>query len=131
MVMKETGVITIRHCLSQDFPQPCRSIRLSGFCDASTKANAAVVYVRLETQLQRMWMSSLSRPKPNLHLSHHVTIPRFELLSAVLLCKLITNICSTLESKLQVDEAVCFTDSEMSVSWIQGVTDKWKQFVEN
>ena len=128
-MMKETRVITVPRCLLRDVPLPCSSVRLIGFCDASTKAYAAVVYVRLETEenVDVKFVAAKTRVAP----VGGVTIPRLELLSAVLLSKLITGISSALESELQLDEAVCFTDSKVSLFWIQGVTHEWKQFVEN
>ena len=104
-------------------------MRLIGFCDASAKAYAAIVYVRLEDEgnvdVKFVAAKTLVAPVGGM------TIPRLELLSEVLLSKLITSINSSLESELQLDEAVCFTDSKMSLFWIQGVTHESKQFDEN
>ena len=60
-----------------------------------------------------------------------VTIPRLELFSALLLSKLNTSIYSALKSKLRLDDAACFTDTKVSLYWIQGVNHEWTQFVEN
>ena len=48
--MKESRAITIPRCLFSDVSPPLNSVRLVGFCDASTKAYAAVVYLRLESE---------------------------------------------------------------------------------
>ena len=63
--------------------------------------------------------------------AHGVTIPWLELLSALLLSKLLSSIRDALNSELTFNDPVCFTDSKASLYWIQGVHQKWKQFVEN
>ena len=127
--MKESRAITIPRCLFSDVSPPLNSVKLVGFCDASTKAYAAVVYLRLESEedVGVQFIAAKTRVTP----VGGMTIPRLELLSAVLHSKLITNIRSALKSELPLDEAVCFTDSRVSLYWMQGVNHEWKQFVEN
>lgn len=127
-MMKEAQVITVPRYLCQYFPIPCDSQRLIGFCDASTKAYAAVVYMRFEGEdsVDVKFVAAKTRVAP----VGGLTIPRLELLSAVLLSKLITSIGSALESELPLDETVCVTDSKVSLYWIQGVNHEWKQFVK-
>ena len=127
--MKESRVITIPRCLFSNVSPPLNSVRLVGSCDASTKAYAAVVYLRLESEedVDVKFIAAKTRVTP----VGGMTIPRLELLSAVLLSKLITNIHSALKSELSLDEAVCFTDSKVSLYWMQGVNHEWKQFIEN
>ena len=124
--MKESRVITIPRCLFSDISPPLNSVRLVRFCDASTKA---VVYLRLESEedVDVKFIAAKTRVTP----VGGMTIPRLELLSAVLLSKLITSIHSALKSELSLEEAVCFTDSKVSLYWMQGVNHEWKQFVEN
>ena len=102
--------------------------QLIGFCDASSKAYAAVVYLRLEYEgsVDVKFLAAKTRVAP----AHGVTIPRLELLSALLLSKLLTSIRDALRSELTLNDPVCFTDSKASLYWIQGVHQKWKQFVE-
>ena len=120
-------MITIPRCLFSDVSPPLNSVRLVGFCDASTKAYAAVVYLRLESgeDVDVQFIAAKTSVTP----VGGMTIPRLELLSAVLLSKLITNIRSALKYELPLDEAVCFSDSKVSL--YQGVNHEWKQFVEN
>lgn len=89
-----------------------------------------MVYVRLESResVDIKFVAAKTRVAPAVG---NVTIPRLELLSAVLLSKLITSVHSALEYELQLDHAVCFTDSKVSSYWIQGADHEWKQFVEN
>jgi len=60
-----------------------------------------------------------------------MTIPRLELLSALLLSRLIDSVHAALEPELQLDDPVCFSDSKVALFWIQGTRHEWKQFVEN
>ena len=105
------------------------SLRLIGFSDAPSKAYAAVVYARLESgeDVDVKFVAAKTRVAP----VRSMTIPRLELLSAVLFSKLITNIHSALRSEMSLDDVVCFTDSKVSLYWIQGVNHEWNQFVEN
>ena len=118
-MMKDGQAVTIPRCLCQDIHLPCNSVRLVGFCDAFTRAYAAVIYLRFKNSddVNVKFFAAKTRVAP----ISSVTIPRLELLSAVLLSKLITSVRYALMSELQLDEAVCFTDSKVSLFWIQGI----------
>ena len=62
---------------------------------------------------------------------HGQTIPRLELLSALLLAKVITSVTHSLESELPLNQCRCFTDSKVALFWIQGFGKEWKPFVQN
>ena len=49
-MVSDAKTITIPRCLYDNVSQPLKSARLIGFCDASSKAYAAVVYMRLESE---------------------------------------------------------------------------------
>jgi hypothetical protein len=49
------------------------------------------------------------------------TIPQLELLSALLLARLITSVSESLKSTFPKLELRCFTDSQVSLYWIRGV----------
>ena len=106
-----------------------KSARLAGFCDASTKAYAAVVYLKLEFESQTVvrFLAAKTRVCP----LKSISIPRLELLSALLLSKLILSIQAALQLELPLSEPVCYTDSRVVLYWIQGCNQEWKQFVEN
>ena len=109
-------------------PTP-QSARLIGFCDASTKAYAAVVYMRIESEtcVDVKFLAARSRVAP----IGGMTISRLELLSALLLSKLLASIHAALEPEVSLDDPLCFTDSKVSLIWIRRVNHEWKQFVEN
>jgi len=54
-----------------------------------------------------------------------------ELLTALLLSKLIVFICDSLKSTLPPVKLQCYIDSEVALYWICGIHKKWKPFVEN
>ena len=103
--------------------QPC------GFCDASCKAYAAVVYLLLETSAgcKVQFVASKTRVAP----LKSQTIPRLELLSAVLLARLMSSITQAIEGEVTLSKPHCFTDSIVSLFWIRGVEKSWKPFVQN
>ena len=105
------------------------SCQLAGFCDASTQAYAAVVYLVFETEngMVVRFVASKTRVAP-LKLQ---TIPRLELLSAVLLARLATAVSSSLEPILPQLNLKCFTDSQVVLFWIRGTRKEWKPFVRN
>ena len=96
------------------------------FCDASLGAYAAVVYVRIET-VSGTSVSFVARVAP----VSKQTIPRLELLSALLLSNLITTVTAALREDVQIDSVTCYTDSRVSLYWIKGLIKKWKPFVQN
>ena len=102
---------------------------LYGFCDASSGAYAAVVYIKVEAHCGSAvnFVASKTRVAP----IDKLTIPRLELLSAVLLANLIMIVSNALSSVIQVDTIMCFTDSKVSLNWIKGLGKEWKPFVQN
>jgi len=102
---------------------------LQGFCDASSGAYAAVVYLRIESSAGSMvnFVASKTRVVP----TSKQSIPRLELLSTLLLAKLINSITVALEPEVQLQEHSCFTNSKIALYLIKGTTKEWKPFVEN
>ena len=126
------GAKTVRttQCLFSGVSQPLNSARLVGFCDASNKAYAAVVYLRLETEARQVTVRFVAA-KTWVAPVGGATIPRLELLSALVLSKLMDSIHTALEPELRLGDPVCFSDSMVALFWIQGTNHEWKQFVEN
>jgi len=59
------------------------------------------------------------------------SIPRLELLSALLLARLMKTITEALATRLPLQALRCFTDSQISLCWIKGTDKDWKPFVQN
>ena len=85
---------------------------LQGFCDASCRAYAAVVYLRIET-LNGIHVRFVAAKTHVAPISGQ-TIPRLELLAALLLARLITNVFKALEPEMSLGKSSCFTDSKVS-----------------
>ena len=77
----------IPQCYFGEIPDCPKSVRLVGLCDASAKAYAAVVYLRVEgeTQVCVRFTAAKTRVAP----LGGMTIPHLEHLFALLLSKLI------------------------------------------
>ncbi|GFV39261.1 integrase catalytic domain-containing protein [Trichonephila clavipes] len=98
-------------------------IILHGFCDASTKAYAAVVYLKSKQEIHLV--SAKTRVSP----IKQLTIPRLELCGALLLAELI----SVIQKALRTKPAECFlwNDSTIALSWLMKPPIKENIFVKN
>ena len=116
-------------CYFNSVERSLSTCSLQGFCDASTGAYAAVVYLKIiaGTEVSVKFVASKTRVSP----VNKQTIPRLELLAALLLAKLITAISDALEPEITLSEFTCFTDSKISLYWIRGMDKEWRPFVQN
>ena len=102
---------------------------LQGFCDASLLAYGAVLYLKIDTDAGShvRLLSAKTRVSP----VQTQTIPRLELLGALLLAKHVVNVTSALKSEIILSKPTCYTDSRVALYWIKGFNRDWKQFVQN
>ena len=114
--------------------QRVEAYKLQGFHNASYKAYSnkayrAVVYlhIMISTGNLTRFIASKTRVAP----LRKQTIPTFELLSALLLSRLMVSITRSLELILMLSEPTCYTDSKVTLYWILGTSKEWKQFVQN
>ena len=127
--LEEGQSISIPRCYFEFVPGDLFSCTLCGFCDASLKAYAGVVYLLVETTTRSLvkFVAAKTRVAP----LKTQTIPRLELLSALLLSWLLTSVMQSLECELQLSPARCFMDSTVALCWIKGTDKGWKPFVQN
>jgi len=107
-----------------------RSIQLHGFADASEKAYGAVVYLRLETTSGIVFtqlVSSKTRVAP----TNGETIPRLELLGALVLARLVNIVLKAFDGTLKLDALFLWPDSQIALWWIWGVYKEFKQLIQN
>ena len=126
--MQEPLLLHIPRCYFHDVeePYPCELI---GFCDASQRAYAAVVFMKVGSASKSAirFVASRTRIAP----LNSLTIPRLELLAALLLARLLSNIMQALQPEQKFDKISCYTYSKIVLYWIRGYDKEWKQFVEN
>ncbi|XP_068691801.1 uncharacterized protein [Montipora foliosa] len=105
------------------------SCSLHGFGDASSKAYAAVIYLQVTTTVGSYvkLVASKSRVAP----VKELTIPRLEILAALVLARIITHVKEALELDVTIINMTCWTDSSVTLFWIKGEEREWKQFVRN
>ena len=105
-----------------------KSAVLRGFGDTSRGAYCAVVYLCIESE--DGYRTSLVAAKTRVAPSMPMTIPRLELLSTLILARLISAVQEALTQVIHIEEVFCWTDSITVFYWIQ--SDKeFKQFVQN
>ena len=97
--------------------------------DASLRAFVAVIYLVMETHSRRhvKFIASKTQVSP----TKLVTIPRLELLSALLLSRLMHSISGALEQEMSLSTPQCYTDSMVGLHWILETDKSWKPFVQN
>ena len=105
------------------------SCTLYGFCDSSKHAYAAIIYLVIESPSGHSIRFVVSKTRVSPLKSQ--TIPRLELLSALLLARLMKSVTGSLEPELTLTQPKCYTDSEVALYWIKGLNRVWKQFVQH
>ena len=127
--LKEAEPIRVPRCYFFGVAGRVRSTSPQGFSDASVNAYAAVVYLKIETVDETYLKFVMSKTRVALLVEQ--TIPRLELLSALILARLISHIRSVLEEFIPISHVTCWSDSEVALYWIRGEDREWKQFVQN
>lgn len=102
-------------------------IEIHGFSDASQKAYAAVVYVKtiFEGKIKVTLLSSKTKVAP----IKQISLPRLELMAAVMLANLVHHIKSTL--MIPSASFHYWTDSQITLAWIKDEPQKRVAFVSN
>lgn len=126
--LQQSESLCVPRCYFQDVIG-ISSCSLVGFCGASQKAYVAVVFLKIKTadRCVARFVASKTRVAP----IGVMTIPRLELLAALLLSRLLSHITSAILPEQFLDKPMCFTDSMIVLHWIRGFDKEWKQFVQN
>ena len=129
--LKMDGVVQLkRHYFHGKSLSELQSVQLHGFADASERAYGAVVYLRVELTDGTVFtelVTSRTRVAP----INGDTIPRLELLGALVLARLINSVLTAFEGTFRVDSVFCWSDSQIALWWIWGINREFKQFVQN
>ena len=126
-------IVELQSSAQLRFPRPVhsgtRSLQLHVFSDASQLAYGTVAYVRCEMfeEVQVRLFCSKTRVAPTNQQS--LTIPRLELMGALLSVKLASNIVrATSETSIRV---FYWTDAKVVLAWLKNNRQCWKPFVQN
>ena len=99
------------------------------FADASEKAYGCCVY--LKTTVNGQMFVNLVTSKTRVAPLKKTTLPRLELLAALLAARLLKFVTSALQLETTGNSYTCWSDSPVALSWIKSNAAKWKQFVQN
>ena len=110
--------VIISGCLYAGVQEEVQSCCLHGFGDASKKAYCAVVYRVIRTTIGS-YVRLIT-----------YTIPRLELLSGLILARLVSAVKKALGQQLVMEGIYLWLDSITAIYWIIG-NKEWKQFVQN
>lgn len=102
------------------------TMELHGFSDASEQAYGAVIYIKATNEVGNSTVE-LVLAKSRVAPVQTVRLPRLELCGAVLLA----NLMDVVKPELKVNSTYCWTDSTITLDWINSTPDKHKTFVAN
>ncbi|KAL0808562.1 hypothetical protein ABMA28_013006 [Loxostege sticticalis] len=103
-------------------------IELHGFCDASVAAYAAVVYIRV-VDAEGIVKVNLVTSRTKVAPVKQQSIPRLELMGAVLLSELITEVAEVMN--IPKSNIHAYTDSSVVLAWLSDHPSRWSTFVGN
>ena len=104
-------------------------LELHAFGDASEQGYGACLYLRAplpDGSFKVTFCMARARVSP----IKRITLPRLELMGAVLCARLVDFVKATLELDDKV-KISCYTDSKVTLDWIKGNANRWKTFVGN
>jgi hypothetical protein len=111
-------------CESNSSPK----IEIHAFCDASEKAYGAIIYLRsiIDGPIHTNLVPSKTRVSP----TKKITLPRLELLGALLASRLMKYVLKALTT-IPESAQHFWSASTVTLGWIRGNINRWKPFVRN
>ena len=108
------------------FKEQICNIELHCFCDSSLQAYSSFIYIRVITNLDVKvnFICSKNKVLP----MKEVKIPRLEVMSCVLLTKLLQSVLK--EPPLNTASIYCWSDSMIALYWTKNKKE-WKMWVQN
>ncbi|XP_064540798.1 uncharacterized protein LOC135430176 [Drosophila montana] len=122
-LVSKLNAVRIPRCMKR--VNRTQAVQMHTFVDASMNAYAAVVFLRAE--LDGQVHSSLAASKTRVAPSKPVSIPRMELMAAVLGLRL--DKCNQKEMSVRIHRRTFWTDSKDVLYWIRSDARKFQQFV--
>ena len=125
---QKTPDIVIPRCYLQK-EKPVES-QIIGHCDASEKAYSALTYLWV-TYKNGQVSSRIIAAKAIVSPIKLLTIPQLELMSNLLLARLVHSMYSALTRRVPISKLLCLTNSAITFVRIQNEKKQYKQFVQN
>ena len=101
------------------------SIELHGFCGSSMKGYSALCYIRVITK--NVIFVNLLCGKAKVAPLKEISIPRLELLSCILLAKLLKIVKNAINKNFEITNIFYWSASEIILYWIRSIEKEWNQ----
>ncbi|CAK1585754.1 unnamed protein product [Parnassius mnemosyne] len=111
-------------------PGKCRAT-LHGFCDASERGYAAVVYLWTVSSSGHTAAHLVLAKSKVAPIRSRLTIPKLELSGAALLTRLLNHVHSSLKPVIDITGVYAWSDSEIVLCWLRAAPHNLEVFVAN
>ena len=112
-------------------PGKTAKLQFHVFCDASQLGYAACIYTRVQDEDGQVSVNLLFA-KAKVAPVKALSIPRLELMAAVLGTKILTIVQASVASlRLEPDDVFCYSDSTTVLAWLAKPSKTWSTFVQN
>ena len=116
-IMSQVKEIIVPRCYHfNPLEDPIVTIQLHGFSSSFNLAYGGYIYLKFVTCTAKIF---------------DLTVPRLELIENFVLSKLMVNVLSALKNDIVINSMYCYTDSQISLSWIRSINKEFKTFVQN